>query len=71
MTKNKISILGIIILFFIVFLSACRSELDTAVTPVPDDGQNRLSDLADISALQAAFAADAGQPRLLLIVAPT
>lgn len=39
--------------------------------PEPPPGEDPLTDLATLDPLRDVFAADAGRPRLLLILAPT
>ena len=47
------------------------SEVIARITETGSGPEARLSELASVAQLQAAFNADAGKPRLILLLSPT
>ena len=62
---RKWRLVGILLILLALGLAACSREPETAVAP------DTLTDLTAVTELQDAFNGDVGQPRLLLILAPT
>ena len=65
--KKRLTLLGFF-LFLMLGAVACRNQTFPAAAVAPES--QALTDLESIEQLQNVFNEDAGQPRLLMILAP-